>query len=433
MKNKNVLVKLSCIILAVMLLCCSLSGCAESKIMELGEVEIDNYLYEFLLSRMKGTLSGIGYNVDSVDFWNTVFSSNGMTYGEYFKAQVLKQAYSYAVSEFLFQKEGLTLPDESVELIDTLMDKLIERAGSKNNLNAELANYGVNYKILREIYVMEAKMQHLKEYYYGKNAEKIDKKDKDAYYNENYVSFKQILIAGYFYACETEDGNIDGTPVYFVKDNANKIAYDTENGIVKIDEFGKTVTDKYGDAVYYLEDGSVAYDKKNGVLKYILDENGERVPCFYGNEKLGELKSEADEIASLTVDAEGFDMLISEYDQSEGANEVMYLLNSPSYYSSQTASAKYLDDIAAALGKMKVGEMKVVSSDYGYHIIYKYENGDGAYDDEKYKDVFDTFNDDVIEYMFSQKCDEYESKVEINDEVWDNAIGFMDISANTLY
>ena len=433
MKNKNVLVKLSCIILAVMLLCCSLSGCAESKIMELGEVEIDNYLYEFLLSRMKGTLSGIGYNVDSVDFWNTVFSSNGMTYGEYFKAQVLKQAYSYAVSEFLFQKEGLTLPDESVELIDTLMDKLIERAGSKNNLNAELANYGVNYKILREIYVMEAKMQHLKEYYYGKNAEKIDKKDKDAYYNENYVSFKQILIAGYFYACETEDGNIDGTPVYFVKDNANKIAYDTENGSVKIDEFGKTVTDKYGDAVYYLEDGSVAYDKKNGVLKYILDENGERVPCFYGNEKLGELKSEADEIASLTVDAEGFDMLISEYDQSEGANEVMYLLNSPSYYSSQTASAKYLDDIAAALGKMKVGEMKVVSSDYGYHIIYKYENGDGAYDDEKYKDVFDTFNDDVIEYMFSQKCDEYESKVEINDEVWDNAIGFMDISANTLY
>ena len=433
MKNKNVLVKLSCIILAVVLLCCSLAGCAESKIMELGEVEIDNYLYEFLLSRMKGTLSGIGYNVDSVDFWNTVFSSNGMTYGEYFKAQVLKQAYSYAVSEFLFRKEGLTLPDESVELIDTLMDKLIERAGSKNNLNAELANYGVNYKILREIYVMEAKMQHLKEYYYGKNAEKIDKKDKDAYYNENYVSFKQILIAGYFYACETEDGNIDGTPVYFVKDNANKIAYDTENGSVKIDEFGKTVTDKYGDAVYYLEDGSVAYDKKNGVLKYILDENGERVPCFYGNEKLGELKSEADEIASLTVDAEGFDMLISEYDQSEGANEVMYLLNSPSYYSSQTASAKYLDDIAAALGKMKVGEMKVVSSDYGYHIIYKYENGDGAYDDEKYKDVFDTFNDDVIEYMFSQKCDEYESKVEINDEVWDNAIGFMDISANTLY
>lgn len=433
MKNKNVAVKLLCIALAVMLLCCSLVGCDESKIIELGDVEVDNYLYEFLLSRMKGTLAGIGYKVDSVDFWNTVFSINGMTYEEYFKAQVLKQTYSYAVSEFLFEKEGLTLPSESAELIDTLMDKLTEKAGSKNKLNAELANYGVNYKMLKEIYTMEAKMEYLKEYYYGKDAEKIDKKDKDAYYNENYVSFKQILLAGYFYACETEDGNIDGTHVYFVKDNAEKIAYDTEKGSVKIDEFGKTVTDKYGDPVYFLEDGSIAYDKKNGVLKYILDENGERVPCFYGKEKLGKLKEEADEIASLTVDANGFDMLIAEYDQSEGSHDVMYLLNSPSYYSSQTASAKYLDDIASALGEMKVGETEVVSSDYGYHIIYKYENGDGAYDDEKYKDVFDTFNDDVIEYMFSQKCDEYESKVDINDEMWDKAIGFMDIKANTLY
>ena len=433
MKNKNMLLKVLCAVLAAVLLSCSLVGCADSEMMELGEVEIDSYLYEFLLSRMKGTLSGIGYNVDSADFWSTVFSINGMTYEEYFKAQVLKQAYSYAVSEFLFEKEGLILPDESVELIDTLMDKLTERAGSKNKLNAELANYGVNYNMLKEIYTMEARMEYLKEYYYGKDAEKIDKKDKDAYYNENYVSFKQIFLAGYFYACETEDGNLDGTPVYFVKDNESKIAYDTQNGSVKVDEFGKTVSDKYGDPVYYLEDGSIAYDKVNGVLKYILDENGERVPCYYGNEKLGVLKEEADEIASLEVDADGFDILISEYDQSEGENEIMYLLNSPSYYSSQTASAKYLDDIASALGEMKVGEMKVVSSDYGYHIIYKYENGDGAYDDERYKDVFDTFNDDVIEYMFSKKCDEYESKVDINDEVWDKAIGFMDISANTLY
>lgn len=433
MKNKNTAVKLLCVTLAAIFLCFSFVACAETKIMELGEVEIDSYLYEFLLSRMKGTLASIGYNVNSADFWNTVFSINGMTYEEYFKAQVLKQAYSYAVSEFLFEKEGLTLPAESVELIDTLMDKLTEKAGSKNKLNAELADYGVNYNMLKEIYTMEAKMEYLKEYYYGKDAEKIEKKDKDAYYNENYVSFKQILLAGYYYACETEDGNLDGNPVYFVKDNPSKISYDTEKGSVKIDEFGKTKIDKYGDPIYYLEDGSIAYDKKNGVLKYILDENGERIPCFYGKEKLGELKSEADEIASLTVDANGFDMLISEYDQSEGENEIMYLLNSPSYYSSQAASAKYLDDIAAALGEMKVGEMKVISSDYGYHIIYKYENGEGAYDDQKYKDVFDTFNDDVIEYMFSKKCDEYENKVDINDEVWDKAIGFMDIAANTLY
>ena len=193
--NKKIAVKLLCVILSCMMLLSVMTACASSTLMELGEVKISANIYEFLLSRMKGSLYKMGYDVNSEDFWNTVFSINGMTYEEYFKTSVLEQTYTYIVSEFLFEKEGLTLPKESEEAIDTLMDKLVERAGSKNKLNAELANYGVNYNMLKEIYTIEAKMVYLKEYYYGENAEKISKEDKDAYYNENYVSFKQILLA----------------------------------------------------------------------------------------------------------------------------------------------------------------------------------------------------------------------------------------------
>ena len=431
-KSKRFILKLACAVLAVLMLATMMASCANNTMMELGEKKISTNVYEFLLSRMKGSLYKMGYSVNSEDFWNTVFAINGMTYEEYFKTTVLEQTYTYVVSEFLFDKEGLTLPSESIEAIDTLMDKLVERAGSKNKLNSELASYGVNYDILKEIYTMEAKMAYLKEYYYGKDAEKISKEDKDEYYNDNYVSFKQILLAGYFYACDTEDGNIDGTPVYYTSNKADKIAYDTEKGTTKNDEFGKVISDKFGDPVYYLEDGSIAYDKVNGQLKYLLDENGEKVPCAYSTQKLGELKSEADSIASAQVDALGFDKLILEFSESD-SNEVMYLLNSPSYYSSQNANAKYLDDIAAALGEMKVGERRVISSDYGYHIIYKYENGDAAYDDQKYSDVFDSFNDDIIEYMFSKLCKDYESKVDLDRDAWDKSLGFMSVSANVLY
>ena len=141
----------------------------------------------------------------------------------------------------------------------------------------------------------------------------------------------------------------------------------------------------------------------------------------------------ADSLASVEVDAAGFDKLIEEFSESEGDNGVMYLLNSPSYYYSQSESAKYLDDIASALGEMKVGERRVISSDYGYHIIYKYENGDGAYDDKAYSDVFESFNDDVIEHKFLELCDEYESKVDLDRDVWEKSVGFVSIGTNILY
>ena len=432
-KNKRITVKLLCLILAVCMAVPLLAACSDNTIMELGDKKISTNIYEFLLSRMKGSFYSMGYDVTSESFWNMVFSINGMTYGEYFKAQVLEQTYTYLVTEFLFDKEGLTLPDETLKTIDTLMDKLVERAGSKNKLNSDLASYGVNYNMLKEIYTIEAKMLYLKEYYYGENAEKISREDKDAYYNENYVCFKQVLLAGYFYACDTEDGNLDGTPVYYTSSKADEIAYDKEKGTTKTDEFGKVVSDKFGDPVYYLEDGSIAYDKVNGQLKYLLDENGNKVPCAYGNQKLGELREEADSLAALNLDAEGFDKLIAEFSQSEGDNEIMYLLNSPAYYSTQNENAKYLDDIASALGKMEVGESAVVSSDYGYHIIYKYKNGDAAYDDKAYADVFDSFAKDIMEDQFAKLCKSYEGKVDLDDEVWKNAPGFTDVGVNTLY
>lgn len=428
--NKKTLIRCIAFLLASLMLCFSFVSCASKSMIELGDVEISENIYEFLLSRMKGTLYNMGYSVNSDSFWNTVFSINGMTYGEFFKTRVLEQAYSYAVSEFLFDKEGLELPSESLDAIDTLMDKLVEKAGSKNKLNSELSAFGVNYSMLKEIYTIEAKMEYLKAYYYGEDGEKISKEDKDKYYEENYVCFKQILLAGYYYEYEL-DKNGDG--IYYTSDKAERIAYDKENGKTKLDVTGKNVVDTFGDDVYYTDDGKIAYDKKNGVLKYLLDKDGEKIFAMYGKEEMAQLKEEADSIVSMKLDKEGFERILSNYESSDNDGKLMYLLNSPSYYGSQATGAGYLDDIAAALGEMKVGETKVITSDFGYHIIYKYENENEAYLDEQYKDVFDSFNSDIIEEKFSEKCDEYENKVDLNDKVWKDAPDIADVGINTLY
>ena len=429
MNFNKIIIKSVSLLLALVLLVIPMASCGEKPILALEDKEMTVNIYQFLLTRMKGTLESLGYKTDSEDFWNTIVSANGTTYGDFVKTQVLEQAYSYVVADYLFDKEGLTLPDEDKKNIDELMNKLVERAGSKLNLNAELSEYGVNYAMLKEIYTIEAKMSYLKEYYFGKNGEKIDSIRKEAYMNENFVAFKQVFLAGYYYKTEVDD---QGNTIYFVNSEIRAIAYDTVNGVTKMSEFGKPVEDKYGNPVYFDADGNIAYDKVNGVVSYIIGEDDEKIAAYYDNEKLGEIKDLADQLAGTPMTAEEFDKLIEEKSDFE-ENAIRYLFVSPSYYFNQKSEAAYLDDIAEALSKMADGETRVVESEYGYHIVYKYKNEAGAYANPEYSEAFAMFTGDLINLLFSEKCDEHESRVVYDSEVFASTPNMIEIASNTLY
>ena len=427
---KKTIIKIISFAMAILLFVLPLVSCSSKAILKLEEKELSANLYEFLLSRMKGALESMGYKTTSPDFWNTIVSASGMTYGDYVKTQVLEQAYTYIVADYLFDKEGLTLPQDVLGNIEDLMDKLVKRAGSKTNLNAELAAYGVNYKMLKEIYTIEAKMAYLKEYYYGEGGEKITAQIKEDYLNDNYVAFKQVFLAGYYYVTETD---ANGDTIYFVNSEVRAIAYDTVNGQTKMSEFGKPIEDKYGNPVYYNADGKIAYDKENGVVSYMVDKNGEKLVEYYSSEELGKIKDKASVLAGNIMTPEEFDELIEKESEIEGDDAIRYLFVSPSYYFNQSSSAKYLDDIAAALSKIKVGDARVVESDYGYHIIYKYDNEADAYSNEAYKDVFSTFIDDLCDRLFEEKCKELESDVVYNSKAFDKTPDMMNVSSNILY
>ncbi len=430
MNCKKTIIKAVSLILAVLMLIIPLASCAGKPILKLEDKKISVNLYQFLLSRMKGALEDMGYKTSNPDFWNTIVSANGTTYGDYIKTQVLKQAYSYIVTDYLFDKEGLSLPQEDIDNINTLMDKLVERAGSKMNLNAELSEFGVDYKLLKEIYTIEAKMAYLKEYYYGEHGEKISSERKEEYMNQNYVAFKQVFLAGYYYATETDE---QGNTVYFVNSDKREIAYDKENGKTKMNEYGKLISDEYGNPIYFDADGNIAYDKVNGVVSYMIDENDKRILEYYDSEKLGELKKKADELSGKPMTDKEFEELIEKESDLEGERELRYLFVSPSYYFNHGSEAKYLDDIAEALSKMQIGQTRVVQSDYGYHIVYKYRNESGAYGMEQYSDVFASFMDDLTDLLFSEKCSQYENQIDYNSELFDKTPSMMEIASNTLY
>ena len=82
---------------------------------------------------------------------------------------------------------------------------------------------------------------------------------------------------------------------------------------------------------------------------------------------------------------------------------------------------------------MDIGECQIYESDYGYHILCRYENEEGAYETEENKDAFAGFEDALIDHLFSSLCSEYEALVDIDKDILDGAMRMKDVGTNTIY
>lgn len=423
-------VRIISLFLCFIMLVSSFASCDAKPMIEYEDKTLSVNVYEFLLTRMKGTLGYYGYDVESENFWNTVIDMNGTTYNDYFCQTIKEQAINYVVAEKLFDEEGLTLSDEEIARVDKILDGYVEKAGSKTSLNATLKEYGVNYDILREVYILEAKMESLKDHLYGKNGEKIEKGDKENFLSENYVAFRQIFLATYEYVI---DEDRFGDQVYYTDSKHKAIAYDTVNGKTKDDEFGKPIKDVLGNPEYFTEDGKIAYDKENGVLGYLMTESGDPATVAVSAEKKSELYKKAQEYTSAcSGNVALFEEYIELYDESE-SDGVIYLNSSAGYYATQNDSAAYFDDISNTLKGINAGECAIYESNYGYHVLCRYENEAGAYDNEEYKDVFGSFYDDMISRLFDDLCMQRAGEVTVDESVFDGAPTMKDVAANVTY
>jgi len=423
-------VKITALALCLIMLVSAFASCGAKQLMSYGDKTLSVNVYEFLLSRMKGTLEYYGYDVDSESFWKTVVDMQGTTYDEYFCNTIKEQAINYVVAEKVFDEAGLTLSAEDEARVDEILAAYVKKAGSETKLNAELKEFGVNYDILREIYILEAKIEMLKNHLYGKSGERIETSDKEDYFGENYVAFRQILLATYEYVI---DEDRFGDKVYYTDEEHEAIAYAKVNGKTKNDEFGKPIKDVLGDPEYFTEDGRIAYDKVNGVLGYVMVDKDTPSVVELSDEKKAELYTKAQQ---YTFECNGNIPLFEEYvrlhDESE-SDGVIYLNCSAGYYAAQNESAAYFDEIAKVLVALKPGECALYKSSYGYHVIMRYESEAGAYDKEENKDAFGSFYSDLISRLFEKMCAERASDVVIDETVFEGAPTMKDVGTNAKY
>ena len=428
----SVILCLALLMGAVAMTACSKRG---TTLLELNGYTISTNQYQLLLSRVKASLYYAGYSVDSSTFWDMVIDSEGNTYDQYFRNAALNDAKRYLAAAVIFDEEGLVLPQSYKDAIDEDIDEYIRDAGSKSALNNALSAYGVNVDMLRDLYELEAKYAYLQAHLYGAEGEKIAANVRYDYLTEHAVCFKQVQIRAFDYVYETDN---NGDEIYYKvgENNAkiNNIAYDTVGGFTRVDEFDKTILDKNGDAIYYLPNGSIAYDKVNGVRSVVYDANGVAKTVKYSAEELAEHKAAGEEIMTSVTkgDYAAFEALLAEYEVS-GDDAFVTDSTYCFLYTTGDNDYDYLNDIADVLAESEEGVVRMVSSEYGYNVVMKYPIPQDAVTNAAYEDWFGDLSTRVVAKLFHNKCEPYMERVAVSTEEFASLPSMKQISTNFSY
>ncbi len=344
-------IKLAALILAAVMITLSFTSCGGygTSVMELGETQITENMIEFWLSRYKAQFEYYysaaileQYQLDKLDqFWPIVSDTEtGETFDEVMSGFIYENAKTYLCSLYLFDQFGLKLPDETVKNIDTVMEGLLEdyASGSKSEFNALLSTYGVNYKLLRELYLIDEKVDYLQNYLFGPGGTLgVTKIDKENYYQKNYVRMRQICIF------------INERPL--------------------VDEEGNYVLDKDGYTQFL--DMTVA------------ETQAARARAADAVKELG------DEVGFANVSAK-YDENAADDNYSNG----IYISRD-----SAMGTDPALEKIYNELVNMEVGQIKLVETENSLHIVEKLPLDEGAYDKEINADFFKFYDADTQGYV----------------------------------
>lgn len=453
-RMKKTLLRSAALLLACLLLLCAVSCGKQGKtLMTLKKdgvkVTLSVNLYQLMLTRMKGDLTVYGNQLNGVNasqdaYWSYQDKFDGtnlQTIDEYYCNLILDNCRTYLATLYLFEKEGLSLSAADEEEIEKRLEELVntDGDGSKTKLNAVLAAYGVNYDILREAYTMEKKLDVLQKHLYGENASKVGDVMKTEFMNENYVHFRQIFLAGYAYVYET-DKNDD--VIYYLTEGENKghIAYDTENGVTGKNGDGSVIVDKNGDAVYFVNDGSftkIAYNPTEGEPVHATDENGVYKTTTLTEDELKALAERAQKLYDEVKDDSAAEFEAAAQKESDDTTDKseysdgIYLQKDLDYAAS--SGTAHLGEIVTKLDTMEVGEVAMVKSTSGYHIIMKYANTEKAYEKEANETWFANFNTNLITSLFLDECEKLYADIKIDEAVLAEAPTMKEVNINYYY
>lgn len=191
--------KVISLVLALVMCVCVFSSCTGDgkeiamSVKNGGKLSI-NFMY-LLTSIQKSVYSEMltAYGAD----WNTVANEKtGETFSDLLYDQVIKSAKSALICEYMHDKVyGLSLTDQQKESVDTQINSLIQKAGSKKNFEEQLSVYSADIKTFERYLEISLKQNNLYNLFYDADGifaipeEKVKSEFKDKYAIVTHIYF----------------------------------------------------------------------------------------------------------------------------------------------------------------------------------------------------------------------------------------------------
>lgn len=362
--------RITSLLLVLLIVCASLVSCNGSKdyvyknntkeyIFRYGDYTIADNFYSYWVAAYKAILMYQYYDIEDTDsYWDKDFGSG--TANDVLTAYADENIKQYLISCYLFDKYKMVLSDEVGKTVDQQLSGILSDVyeGNVADLNKDASEYGINYKMLRAIYLIEAKAEIVYDYL-SKNvfSAEISDEIRDEYLAANYAHTTHIFVA-------------------------TKYKYN-----FKLDENGNVIYDKNGDPVFDSE--------SNATTDLTEDEIKEKEKIIA-------------EIDALELNADNFDAYVKKYNEDVSADKYK---NGYYFSSKNDYDAKY---ISAALS-MKEGEVKKVEGTNGVYYIKKESMDQKPYSNKENADFFDDYDNNVIGYMYSKFMAEHFGDISVND------------------
>ena len=229
---------------------------------------------------------------------------------------------------------------------------------------------------------------------------------------------------------------------YTEGENKDRICYDKDNGVTGIEENGDVIKDQNGDTVYFVKDTDgkkIAYNPAVGEPAYVMTDDGSDYKTAPKTEdELKALATRAEELYNSMKNATAaeFELAIpKESDDTADKSEYSdgYYLKRNTDYTASGADYEYLEQIVTALEGMQDGEVTMVKSNFGYHIVMKYAHTEKAYEKESNQTWFESFYTDLVESLFLDECQKLYADISVNEKILATAPTMKEVAINYLY
>ncbi|MHC1695931.1 MAG: peptidylprolyl isomerase [Eubacteriales bacterium] len=354
-------------------------------------LQITENMYNYWLCYYKTTiLQNYGLSEDYADLWSSMSDDKTSTLGVLFGKQVTEMVKTMLASAVLLKEYGQTLSSEDKKQIDENIADSIEAYGSKSAFNEELAKYGVNTKILKDIFTLDAQYSMLADYLYNSETgtSKPTNDELMKYFLENFVYVKHILINTVNPQDPTEAPESTEAPA-------------DESGTTETGAEDTATTESATEATTAEETTQDTTEGTTRPVEVIIEER----------------KALVEDLKKRIDAGESFEELMGEYTEDTG------ITTYPDGY--VFTKGDFQPEFEEAAYDMKPGEVRIIETTYGTHILKKYEMDSSKFEENK----------DTVTYNWQLKS--FEALVKpILDEITVNEdiIAAFDIAtANTMF